>query len=114
MMHYLDDFLLIGTPNMPECADDMGVVLQVFERLGILIPQNKLEGPTRLSFFSFQMDPGAMEIRLSQEKVQELQKLLAEWSERRSCRKKKLESLVGKPAHPCEVIQPGKPLLQDV
>ena len=79
VMHYLDNFMLIGAPNTPKCAEDLGVLLQIFERLGLPTATNKLEGPTfYLNLLGFQMDMGAMENRISQEKMQELQKLLAE------------------------------------
>ena len=34
IIHYLDDFLVIGTPESEECAVALATVLRVFERLG--------------------------------------------------------------------------------
>jgi len=109
VIHYLDDFLLIGMPGSEECADSLGILWRTFKRLGLPIAINKLEGPwTCLSFLGFEIDSLSMEIRLPYSKVTELQELLDQWLGRRSCTRKELESLVGKLAHACKVVRPGK------
>ena len=113
VIHYLDDFLLIGMPGSEECADSLGILLRTFKRLGLPIAINKLEGPwTCLSFLGFEIDSLSMEIRLPYSKVTELQELLDQWLGRRSCTRKELESLVGKLAHACKVVRPGKTFLR--
>ena len=49
--------------------------------------------------------------RLPARKVTELRDLIREWSEKRSCRIKELQSLVGKLVHACKVIRPGRTFL---
>ena len=113
VIHYLDDFLVIGAPGSRECVSALTTLLRVFGRLGLPIAVNKLEGPvTCLTFLGFELDSMAMEIRLPPAKLAELQSILASWSGRRSCCKKELESLVGKLAHACKVVRPGKTFLR--
>lgn len=113
VIHYLDDFLLVGPPNSDECASSLAILLRVFKRLGLPVAVHKLEGPWWcLSFLGFEVDSNAMEVRLPRSKLLELKELLATWQSRRTCRKKELESLVGKLAHACKVVRPGKTFLR--
>ena len=45
ILHYLDDFLVIGSPGSTECMANVALVLSTFEHLGIPVAMNKLEGP---------------------------------------------------------------------
>ena len=70
IIHYLDDFLVIGAPESKECAMALATVLRVFERLGLPVAPNKVEGPwTRLTFLGFELDSRAKIIRLPLQKV---------------------------------------------
>ena len=53
-----------------------------------------------------------MEVRLPHTKLVELLELLRAWLGRRTCRKKELESLVGKLAHASTVVKPGRTFLR--
>ena len=113
VIHYLDDFLLIGMPGSEECAESLAILLRTFKRLGLPIAVNKLEGPWMcLSFLGFEIDTRMMELRLPPSKLKELQELLDQWLGRRSCTRRELESLVGKLAHACKVVRPGKTFLR--
>ena len=53
------------------------VVLRVISTLGLLVAEDKLEGPSmRLSFLSLEIDTVAMELRLPAEKLRDLQVLI--------------------------------------
>ena len=113
IIHYLDDFLVIGGPESHECAEALSTVLRVFERLGLPVALNKLEGPsTCLTFLGFELDSVAMIIRLPYQKLVELQDLVRTWRGRKACTRSELESLVGKLAHACTVVQPGKTFMR--
>ena len=57
ILHHLDDFLLIGPPCSDSCATSLTKLLSVFNRLGIPIAEDKLEGPaTCLVFLSIELD----------------------------------------------------------
>lgn len=114
VIHYGDDFLLIGPPGSLDCARALEMVRQVFRRLGIPIALNKLEGPVWcLTFLGIEIDTLAMELRLPAEKLRELKLLVGEWLEsRRSRTRDELESLIGKLNHACKVVRPGKTFMR--
>ena len=49
--------------------------------------------------------------RLPERKVKELRELIREWSQKKSCRVRDLQSLVGKLQHVCKVVRPGRTFL---
>ena len=113
IMHYLDDFLLVGAPHSRECREGVRTVLQIFNRLGLPVAEEKLEGPdVQLTFLGLELDSDAMVIRLPEGKLMELKALVQQWLGRKSCKRKDLESLVGKLGHACKVVQPGKTFLR--
>jgi len=114
IIHYLDDFLMVGGQEYAACAAQLKTVLNTFEELGLPIAMNKLEGPTVcLTFLGFELDSVAMEVRLPPDKLAEVQSLMQKWSHKDSCLKRELESLVGKLAHACKVVKPGKTFLRN-
>ena len=109
VLHYLDDFLLIGSPASGECRNGMEVLLASFHQLGLPVATEKTEGPApRLTFLGFEIDSMAMEIRLPHAKLVALKGAVEAWRGRGSCKKKDLESLVGKLVWACKVVSPGK------
>ena len=78
VIHYLDDYLVVGTPASPECVEALTTLLGIFDRLGLPVAMDKLEGPwSRLTFLGFELDSSALEIRLPQVKLRELQQLIS-------------------------------------
>ena len=113
ILHYLDDFLIIGAPNSPECQSALRIVMETFARLGFPIAVNKLEGPTTcLDFLGFELDSQMMEVRLPREKLSKLQHLIHQWVEKKSCTLKELQSLTGKLGHAAKVVEPGKTFMR--
>ena len=49
-----------------------------------------------------------MEIRLPQEKLEELRSTLKRWRGMKSCKRRDLESIVGSLNHACKVVRPGR------
>ena len=113
VLHYLDDFLLVGAPRSGQCGEDLRRLLSVFERLRVPIASEKLEGPTeRLTFLGIEIDSQEMTLRLPVRKLLELKSLIAEWATRKSCTKRDLQSMVGKLQHACKVVRPGRTFLR--
>ena len=57
IIHYLDDFLLIGRPGTEECTIALETLLGVFHKPGLPVAPDKLEGTTsRLVFLGFELD----------------------------------------------------------
>ena len=112
-IHYLDDYLVVGAPASQECAEALSTLLGVFERLGLPVAMDKLEGPwSRLTFLGFELDSSTLEIRLPQAKLREIQRLISTWVGRKSCSRKELESLVGQLGHASRVVAPGKTFMR--
>ena len=79
-LHYLDDFLLLGPPGSPACAEALHTTRQLCEDLGIPIAEEKTEGPTTtLTFLGITIDIHAQQLRLPQEKLQELLQRINHW-----------------------------------
>lgn len=72
-LHYLDDFLVMGAPASAECELSLSKLLGIFNRLGLPIAEEELEGPaTTLEFLGFTLDTVELEVRLSAAKLEEL------------------------------------------
>ena len=113
ILHYLDDFLVIGHPDSAECMANVTLLLSVFEQLGIPVAADKLEGPCQvITFLGIELDTIQGITRLPSHKLEELQSLIATWVGRKSCLKWDLESLVGKLQHACKVVRPGRTFLR--
>ena len=113
VIHYLDDFLVIGAPASQECASALSKLLEIFERLGFPVAIEKLEGPTTcLEFLGFEADSAAMVIRLPARKLVERRELLRQWQGKKVCTRRELESVVGKLSHAAQVVVPGRTFLR--
>eukprot|EP00731_Ephydatia_muelleri_P037700 Em0539g2a len=90
LLHYLDDFLLVGPPNQPTCQESMSTMLQVCEAMGI---------------------PVAME-KLPPEKLQDISSLIKSWLGKRKATKRELPSLIGKLSFAAKVVPAGRLFLR--
>ena len=76
LLHYLDDFLLLGPPGLPTCQDSMSTMLQVCQELGMPVAMEKSEGPaTCLTFLGIELDSSLQQLRLSLTKLQDITSL---------------------------------------
>ena len=74
---------------------------------------DKLEGPsTQLSVLGIELDSVTLQARLPQEKFDCIIRLLEEWSAKRHCQRKDLESLIGHLHHVCKVVPQGRTFLR--
>ena len=65
LLHYLDDFLILGPPTSNVCQQQLDAVKQVCNALGVPLALEKVEGPTTcLSFLGITLDTVNMEARL--------------------------------------------------
>ena len=115
VIHYLNDFLVVGAPNSVKCRQSLETLLAVFNRLGLPMAMEKQEGPsTLLDFLGFTLDTQSMMVQLPPGKLTELVELLQQWRGRKSCTRRELESLAGKLAHAARVVQPGKTFMRHI
>ena len=49
--HYVDDFIMVGEPNSPECASALATTLQTFSSLGVPAEPNNAKVPQPPSLF---------------------------------------------------------------
>lgn len=113
ILHYLDDFLVMGPAGSTGCQSALSTLSSTCAELGIPLAADKREGPSAsLIFLGFVLDSQAMEIRLPPQKLSALVALLEEWVVRKSCTKKELEQLVGKLNHACMVVSQGRVFLR--
>ena len=113
LCHYLDDFLTMGGKDSLECENNLQVILEVCEWLGVPLKSTKIEGPSAsLTFLGIQLDTDTMEVRLPQDKLEQLMTLLAEWRRRKRCTKRELLSLIGKLNHAAKVVIAGRLFLR--
>ena len=100
-LHYLNDFLFLGSSFTDEAAATLSRVSHTFQQLGIPLASNKTEGPA--TFLGILIDMDAYELRLPLDKLTRLQALLNAWRSKKSCSKKELESLLGHSSHAARI-----------
>ena len=121
-LHYLDDFLLLGPANLPDCQTALATTLTTCEQVGLPVAPEKTEGPcTRLTFLGIEIDTVALQLRLPQDKLDKLKTTLTQWmysssypSPRRSGSKRELLSLIGLLSHAAKVVRPGRAFIRNL
>ena len=115
LLHYLDDFLLVGPPGSPEASIARDRAMAVFEQLGTLVATHKTEGPSaQVTFLGFLIDTQAFQLRLPDEKLERLRELIQTWQGTRSCTRREMESLLGHLSHTATAIRPGHLFLRQL
>jgi len=113
LLHYLDDFLIFGAPDSPECHRALEQALWLCELLGVPVAKLKTEGPaTIIVFLGIELDTMARILCLPEEKLHRLQTEIGKWTGRHSCIKRELLSLIGQLQHACCVVKPGRSFLR--
>ena len=113
LLHYLDDFLTMGAEHTCKWQLNLEKLVDLCRRLGMPLKWQKLEGPTTtLVFLGILLDSQKMEMRLPEEKLQELKLLIASWMSKKSGKKRELLSLIGKLSHVTKIIVPGRIFLR--
>lgn len=104
-IHYLDDFLTIGSPQSQECHSNVHIMQSVFENAGLPIEPQKLEGPaTSLVFLGIEIDSVEGVLCLPNDKLHRISETVVSWRHQKACRKKELLSLIGTLAHASKVV----------
>lgn len=105
VIHYLDDFLVMGSPASTDCAAARSKLIAIFEWLGLPVAEEKLCSISSASLLTL---CSVCKVRLPTAKLEELQVLLRQWQGRKAYTRRELESLTGKLAHAAKVVRPGK------
>ena len=110
-IHYLDDFFFVEPPGLGGVA--ISRALAIWESLGVPVAPNKVEGPsTSLCFLGLELDSTTLTARLPADKLARLRQLVADWGDRKVCRKRDLLSLIGVLQHASAVVQFGRCFLR--
>ncbi len=113
VFHYLDDFITLGQSSSPQCQCNLEGIIQVCRDTGTPLEEDKCQGPAQaITFLGIELDTLSMEIRLPQEKLDRLRKLLAEWGGRKAGKKRDLLSLIGYLQHASKAVRQGRSFLR--
>ena len=113
--HYLDDFIVLGSPCSDDCQKGLQVALEACDKLGFPVALEKMVGPsTKLTFLGIEVDSMGLQLSLPEEKLRKLTELVASWRRRKGCKKRELQSLAGYLNHACKVVRPGRRFLRGV
>ena len=87
LLHYLDDFLTMGSPQSRACQGNLNIV-QVCQLLNIPLALGKVEGPTTcLEFLGITLDTNRMEARLPQDKLVRVWHAVSDWLDKKCASK---------------------------
>ena len=91
ILHYLDDFLIVGAPASTQAQDNLQSCERLCEALGVPLAKEKTEGPsTSITFLGFTLDTVKLELCLPPAKLNKIRSSLSHWLHRRSCTKREL------------------------
>jgi len=112
IMHYLDDFLILGPSMSPTCQHNLDTIMRICHILGVQLALKKVEGPsTTLPFLGIVLDTTAMEARLPRDKLEQMCNLVSTWLKKKKATKREILSLVALLQHVTKVVQCGRPFL---
>ena len=110
VVHYLNDFLLLGSPGSSECQWALDMTIATCQELGVPFAPEKFCGPsTSLSFLGVILDATSMSAQLPTDKLKALLELFLRSKTIQDQRS--LQSLVGHLVHSL-ARQPLFPLLR--
>ena len=106
IIHYLDDFLVVGTPDSLGSSQFLECMLYTCNCLVVPLADDKIVSPSScLSFLGNLLDTTT---RLPVDKLAHLKQELAVWQEKKSCTRKELEHLIGVLQFACRVVAQGR------
>lgn len=109
IVHYLDDFLFVGSADSSDCTGLMHQFLELCEYLGVPIAPEKTQGPSNcLEFLGLGIDSVQGTIFVPKEKVDELLGKIKYVLGSKKVTKKELESLVGSLAFVVKALPAGR------
>lgn len=109
VIHYLDDFCGGGVSE-DKAKRMLDSLLDTFNELGVPVAPEKVEGPTTcLKFLGLEVDTVALQVRIPEDKLNDLKELVASLlNGRKKITLRQLQSLIGKLNFACRAIVPGR------
>ncbi|XP_041346996.1 uncharacterized protein LOC121366736 [Gigantopelta aegis] len=109
MIHYLDDFLFVGSNNSNHCQQALYTFFNLCSRLGVPIAEDKTEGPQEvICFLGLEIDTVNMLIKVPMEKVHEIVTRISDMLSGQKTTLKAMQSLLGILNFACRAIAPGR------
>jgi len=105
VIHYLDDFLTIGSPGSPAYCFNLNTIVRVWNAFGIPLVLEKVVAPA--TSLEIVLDSLKIEACLPGDKLSRVQQAVAQWLHRRNATKREILSLVGQLQHVAKVVHPG-------
>ena len=113
--NYLDDYFIAGPAGSVKYHQDVDQAISVFATLGIPLAQEKITRPrTVVTYLGIVIDTIKMELRLPDDKLQDLQELLNSFKLRTKVSKRRLLSLIGKLAYASKLIPSRRTFLRRI
>ena len=109
LLHYLDDFITMGRAGTAQCQMNCDIIHSICELLGVPLAEDKCVGPCTLLEY---LDTTNMTVSLPRQKLNRLIDLILSWSNRKTCTKHDLDSLIGQLQHASAVVKPGRSFLR--
>ena len=107
-IHYLDDLLVIGH-DKASCSAGLEIVIDTAKKCGFGIKSSKTVGPSRsIEFLGLVIDTTKQQVRISQERLEDIRMELSEWKKLRHCQKRELLSIIGRLQFCSQVVYPGQ------
>jgi len=111
--HYLDDFITVGAPNTSECQDNLDLMLQVCKDVGFAVNPKKVHSASsELEFLGIIIDTKKMELRISEDRLEEALDEIKNWRTKKRGKKRDLLSLIGKLSFISRVVVHGRSFLR--
>ena len=112
---YLDDFIILGPPDSPQCGLDLGTIIELYHHLGVPLAPEKFEGPEKkLEILGIVVDTVAMQLSLPGKKISDLGSILQSWLGKKTATKRDAQSLAGKLQHAANVVRPGRCFIRHI
>ena len=107
--HYLDDYFTCGSSKSNECHNTVQIMIDACNETGFEVNPSKVVYPTtELEFLGIVIDSNSMELRISEQRLQDVYDELIKWNDRKQCTKRQLLSLIGKLTFISRVVKPGR------
>ena len=111
--HYLDDYIMIGPRDSDICDRNLNIMINTCRKLGFEVNFDKVTKPNPVvEFLGLIIDSNKLEIRVSQERLQETLTELNKFKHIKSCTKRELLSIIGKLVFISRAVHPGRSFIR--
>lgn len=109
ILHYLDDFLFMGSANSNKCQATLSEFKHICQDIGVPIALEKTTNPTTtLIFLGIELDTVNMIMRLPQDKLLLLKQRIHVFLHSKKATLKSFQSLIGLLNFACKTVAPGR------